>query len=524
MSISTAISRVTGFIRIGAMAYALGATFFAAQYIAANNIPNMIYELVAGGVLSSMFIPIFLEQLTLEGDESASHLASTIFNVGMIALAFVALVATLLPYPFIRSQMLTVPPAALADGIFLFRFFAVQVVFYGAAVIMTGMLNSKRHFLAPAIGPVFNNVVVIITLLAVYVPLHNAGQGYWAKVGLAVGTTLGVVAQMATCLPPLLKLGFKYFFEINLKLPAVRKMGRKMIPLFGYVAVNLIGVTLRNTFATAASSGGIATLNYAWVFYQLPYGILAVALATAVFPEISEDANRKDWAAYREQFARGLRANALLILPAAAMLIALSTPLITLWALTHGKFNMGDVPITAAVLSIWALGLFSFTSYMFTVRGFYSLQDTRTPATTNAFLTILQVGLYALLTVGALGWTGIGLVGIPTADAIFFSLHFVLLLYLLRRRVGGFDVRGIASSVSRVILASAVGGVIAWGIVRITPQLSVGIGVVAQLLVAGVTGLMVSFGLAALMRVRELEIAAQMARRMAGRLLPGSRT
>jgi putative peptidoglycan lipid II flippase len=519
MSVSTAISRITGFIRIGAMAAALGNTFFASSYQAANNLPNLIYELVAGGVLSSMFIPIFLEQIQREGDESASHLASTVFNLTMIALGGVALIATLWPYPFIKTQMWSLPASQLAEAMFLFRFFAIQVVFYGAAIIVTGMLNAKRHFLAPALGPVFNNVVVITTLIA-YIPISNTGNVQLAHIVLAVGTTLGVVAQMVTALVPLRTLGFAYFPEIDLNLPAVRKMGRKMLPLVAYVAVNAVGLSARNSFATKASPNGIASLFYAWVFYQLPYGVLAVALATAFFPEISESANDRDWHRYRQQFAQGLRANALLIIPSAAMLIALSTPLLSL--LVRQQFTLADVPATAQILAAWAAGLFSFTAYMFTVRGFYALQDTRTPATTNTVLTLtVQIGLYAALTLGVLGWPGIGLVGIPVADAVFYTVHFLVLLVLLRKRVGGFNIRSIAWVAARVVVASVVGAWAAATVVGLTPQLSQGLlRIMAQLLLGATAGLAVTFFLAWVFRVRELAIAGQMFRRYVSRLLP----
>jgi putative peptidoglycan lipid II flippase len=521
MSVSTAISRVTGFIRIGAMAYALGGGFFASSYQAANNVPNMIYELVAGGVLSSMFIPIFLETLNDEGDEGASRLASSVFNLAMIALSVIALVATIWPYPFIKSQMLGKSAAQLAEGMFLFRFFAIQVVFYGANIIMAGMLNAKRHFLAPALGPIFNNLVVIATFLA-YVPLRDSGNLQWAHIELAVGTTIGVVAQMSACIPPLLRMKFRYFPVIDLRMPAVRSMGRKMIPLVGYVAVNLVGVSLRNSFATAANDGGIAKLGYAWVFYQLPYGILAVALATAFFPEISDRANAKDWEGFRKQFGRGMRATALLVIPAAAIVAALSTPLVSL--LVRRDFLPSDVPLTASVLAIWAFGLFSFAGYMFAVRGFYSLQDTSTPAKTNTVLTlVVQIGLYALFTLGVMGWRGLGLVGIPAADVAFYTVHMLVLLFLLGRRVGGIDARRLVSTVARVTLASAVGGGVAFAIARLTPQLSVGfLRLVAQITLAAVPGLAVTFALASLMRVSEIAVAGQMLGRYAGRFLPSS--
>jgi putative peptidoglycan lipid II flippase len=300
-----------------------------------------------------------------------------------------------------------------------------------------------------------------------------------------------------------------------------------MVPILGYVVVNLIGVSFRNAYAFRASTqppgAGPSALFNAWNFYQLPYGIFAVALATAIFPELSEHATRGDMPAYRSQFARGLRANAALIIPMAAMLMALAVPLCTLYTVGHGAFTIRDVPLAAGALTVWAAGLLSFASYMFTVRGFYSLQDTRTPMLTNIFATLLQVALYASLTAGALGWSGIGLRGIPAADATVYTLHLLLLLYLLRRKVGGFGIRGFASVAARMAAAALFGGLIAWGFVAATPALTASrFGFLLQLLVAGPLGLAVTYGLATAMRVSELQMAARMARRAFGRFIPGS--
>lgn len=523
MSVFTAISRVTGLIRNWAMGYAIGVTLLTSNYTISNNIPNMIYELVAGGVLSSVFIPIFIERMRAEGREDADRLANSVLNVALIALGLVALIATVFPQPFVWTQTFLSAAADRSDAIFLFRFFAVQIVFYGAAAIFTGILNSHRHFVAPAAAPIFNNMVVIATMF-LYVPFRHDIVA--AKTILGLGTTLGVVAQMAMQIPVLVKLNWRWRPNIDWRHPALRRLGAKMVPVLGYVVVNLVGVSFRNAVAlkapTTPAGAGPGALQYAWIFYQLPYGIFAVALATAIFPELSEHAARKDWTAFKGQFTRGLRANAALILPMAAMLVALSVPLVRI--LAAGEFKAGSVPLVAGVLVVWALGLFSFASYMFTVRGFYAIQDTRTPMMTNVFATLIQVGLYWVLTIGAFGWGGIGLKGIPAGDAIAYTLHFLVLQYILRRRLGGFDLRASASAVARLVLASAVGGALAWAVVQLTPSLgSSRFGFVLQLLAGGTVGLGASYGLARLMRVREMETAAGMLGRAFGRILPGGR-
>lgn len=517
MSVATAVSRVTGFVRTWAMAVALGvqmtssgAVPIASSYNIANNIPNMVYELVAGGVLSSMLVPLFMEQLERKGESAAWRFASQVLSVATLALGLVAVAGTFLPGPFVRTQTFTLAPEQAELSVMFFRFFAIQIVFYGVAAILTGVLNSYRRFLAPAAAPVFNNLVVIVTLLGFYLPFRESNPRL-AITGLAVGTTLGVLAQMAVQLPSLVRLGVRFTPGIDWTDPALRKMGRKMLPVVAYVAVNLVGVSFRNAFALRAFADGSAALQYAWMWYQLPYGIFAVALATAIFPELSEAAARTDWEAYKRHFSSGLRATGLLVIPIAAMLVALAEPVITLYR--AGSFPAEAVALVAGVLRVWGLGLFSFAGFMFLLRAFYSLQDSRTPMITNLLAHGVQIALYWALT-SVVAWGDWRLLGIPAADAVAYSLHFALLAIILRRRVGPLDGRRTLSTLGRVLLASIAGAACAWGMLQATGGLAdLRFGFLAQLLAGGLAGLGVTYGLAALMRVRELSTVSGMLRR-----------
>lgn len=515
MSISTALSRVTGFVRTWATAYALGVTALAASYSVANNIPNMVYELVAGGVISSLFIPVFMERRKLDGEEEAWRYASSLFNLTVLALGIVAILGTVFAEQVVRTQTFRITPAEAQMATDFFKFFAIQVVAYGAGAVISGLLNAQRKFLWPALGPVFNNLVVIVTLLGLYVPTYGHDPDL-AFVILAVGTTLGVFAMFLVQVPSLVRAGVRYTLTIDLKHPGMRAMGRMAVPTLIYVATNVVAVSFRNAYALESSLEGPATLLYAWMFYQLPYGIFAVALATAIFTELSETAGHKDWTAFKAQFAKGLRATALLILPMASMLIALSTPLITLYR--AGRFTAEDVPAVAEVLVWWAAGLFFFASFMYVLKTFYSMQDTLTPMFTNLGLTVVQITLYATLTSGVAGWGGLGLVGIPIADGVFYLLSFGALALILRSRIGGYDIRGITSMTARILVASVIGGAAAWGVASLFAADGSAAVALLRVGVGGVVGLAVSYGVAWMLRVDEVAQGAAMARRAAGRL------
>ncbi|MBI5230988.1 MAG: murein biosynthesis integral membrane protein MurJ [Coriobacteriales bacterium] len=518
MSTATTLSRVTGFVRMWSIAFALGATGLMSAYSVANNIPNMLFELVAGGIISSIFIPMLLEIRAQRSPTESDRFASHVFNLAVVALGVIAFVGTLFPQPFIWTQTFRLSGAEAEQvrsaAEFFFRFFAIQIVIYGAGSIMQARLNASRKYLWPALGPVFNNFVVIGTMFA-YVALREAPGS--ANVVLAVGTTLGVVAIFGVQVPSLIKLGVNWSPGLGLHDPDVRKMLVLAVPSVVYVVASLVGVSFRNASAFAVMPEGPSVLTYAWTFYQLPYGILAVALATAVFTELSEAAGLKDWTAFKDQFSRGLRATGVLMLPASALLVALATPLVTLYRI--GAFGEDAVPIVAGALRWWAAGLIFFAASMYVLRTFYSLKDTRTPAVVNVALTGLQVGLYYVLSTGIGAWAGLGINGIPIADGIFFAVKLVALTWLLRRAIGSFDLRTVAGTYARMLAASVLAAGLAFGIVTLMAPYTPGVaGALTQVFVAGTIGLVAAWLLARLFGVTEVSIVTTMLRRALGRL------
>jgi putative peptidoglycan lipid II flippase len=281
-----------------------------------------------------------------------------------------------------------------------------------------------------------------------------------------------------------------------------------------YVVTNLVAVTFRTNIAVATGEGGQAALRYAWQFYQLPYGIFAVALATAIFPELTERANAIDMGGFKRMFTRGLRSTMVLIMPLAALLATLATPVITMYR--AGRFTASDVPVVADVLMWWALGLTFYAGYMYVLKSFYLLQDTKTPMLTNIVATTLHVGLYALLATGAGLWDGLGIIGVPIADGIFFLLHMTALLVILRRRVGSFDGRSTLKTFLVVALASAGGAAAAWVVALVSNGLlALPGGFLLQLLIAGALGLLTAYGIMTALHVPELsDVFEPLARRL----------
>lgn len=523
MSSLTAMSRVTGFLRIWATAFALGATDLMSAYSVANNIPNMIFELVAGGIIAALFIPSFMDAREDGGDESAWRFASHVFNLAVISLGLIALIGTLWPQPFIWTQTFRLPDGASSELVktaeVFFRFFAIQVVLYGAGSVISGLLNSQRKYFWPAIAPVFNNLFAIATMLA-FAALKDDLQ--LATTVLAVGTTFSVLVMFAVQVPALLRTGVRYSWGLGLHDPAVRKMLRLALPTVVYVLTNLVAVSFRNASALAVSDEGVSVLAYAWVFYQLPYGILAVALATAVFTELSDAAGKKNWVDFKATFARGLRVTGVLMLPTSAVLIALATPLISLYRV--GAFKQEDVPVVAGALRYWAVGLVFYAGTMYVLRAFYSLKDTRTPMLVNFGTTTVHIALYLVLSTGIGSWPGMGINGMPVADVIFFALTFAVLSYLLRKRIGGFDVKGILKSYGLMAVASVLGGAVAFGVSYALATVMDGFtGSLLRVIAGGGAGLAAALAIGRLAGVPEVATATALLGKFARRLDPRSK-
>lgn len=520
MSMLTLVSRVTGLLRAWAMAIALGTSVLGASYSVCNNIPNMIFELVAGGIISSLFIPTFMELRENKSDEDAWRFTNHIFNLTVLSLAVIGIIGTVFPEPFVWTQTFRLPPEKAAVVVpvatYLFRFFALQVVLYGAGAIIFALLNSQRSYFWPAVGPIFNNVVAIAAMLG-FAAMHGHLDGTGVTSGLAPvvlagGTSLAVVVMFAVQLPAVLKTGWRWSWGLGLDDPAIHRLLRLAVPTVIYVATNLIAVSFRNASAFAATpdSNGPAVLTYAWMFYQLPYGILAVALATAVFTELADAAGRQDTEAFRSIFSRGLRATGVLILPTSAVLVALATPLIRLFR--FGAFTAADIPVVAGALRWWAAGLVFYAATMFMLRTFYSLKDTRTPMWANLVLTFgVQILLYWVLSTGIGQWHGIGINGIPIADSIFYLCTSIALAVLLNRRIGDYDARGMMLVYARMGLASVIGALVAWGLATLIANGVPGVpGALLQITVGGVIGIVVALGLGRLLGVTEVAFATQL--------------
>jgi len=519
MVVATTLSRITGFVRTWALAFALGTTAVASAYGTANDVPNMIFELVAGGILTSIFIPTFMDIRKNKGDEAAWRFAGNLMTLVTVILGSIALIGILFPQPIMWTQYFLAGQSGysaelLALASFFFRFFAIQVVFYGAGMIIQALLQAQRKYLWASLGPVFNNLVVIGFLLAAaYMPLNNTT---FTIIGL--GTSLGVLVMFAVMLPSLKKTGFKLYLGINLRDPELHRMLKLALPMILYVACNLIAVSVRNAAAASIGTEAQAVVRFALIWQSLPYGIIAVSVATALFTELSKAASEKNMQEFKTSLIAGLRTTTLLMLPASALLFGLAQPLISLYV--AGRMTAADAAPIVTVLQVWSLSLGFFAAMMYLLRAFYSLLDTWTPAIANLVCTLVQIAGYLLLTGSVLPVAALGVVGIPLADGIYFFLFFIALLLLLRRKIGAFDIRQFFLVFAKMLLVALVVGTVAYaGAHYLTILLGSGrLMAVVIVLICGCAGVIITYVLARLLGIEEVNrFAASAQKRLARR-------
>ncbi|MCU1457091.1 MAG: murein biosynthesis integral rane protein MurJ [Actinomycetia bacterium] len=503
VGLGTAISRLTGFGRVAALAYALGFTRVTDTYNLANETPNMVYELLLGGVLTATFLPLFVQYFERDDDDSTSAVL-TVSVVFLVLLTIAGIVAA--PW-IVRLYTIQVHGATRVAqrhvATNLLRWFMPQMFFYGITALATSLLNARRRFAAPAFAPILNNVVVIAIFLSIPhivsgpLTLTRLEHDYSLIVLLGLGTTAGIAAMALVLLPPLWRAGVRLHWKLQLRHPAVRRVISLSGWTFGYVATNQVALWVVLVLANGRV-GGVSAYLGAYVFFQLPHGLLAVSIITTVAPELASAVTRNDFAELRERFAVGLRLTIAVVLPAAIGFIALSRPLVA-GLLQRGAFSSASAASTSRALAGFAVGLVAFSVYLFTLRLFYSMQDTRTPFLINLFENAANIVL-ALALFPAFGVTGLAL-----AFSGAYILAAVLALFVARRRLGSLDLAALGIGLPRIFLASAVSGFIAW-VVAEAIGWSDGLRALEGLFAGGTTFVVVMVVTCVVLRVPEVAI------------------
>jgi putative peptidoglycan lipid II flippase len=511
MSVGTVLSRVTGVARLAAITAALGIVEsgrLTDTYNLANTAPNIIYELVLGGILTSVFVPVFVELLEKEGRDEAWRVGSAVLNLSLVVLVAVTTLG-IIAAPYIAelySSRLDPTEAARQKDVLtpLLRFFIPQIIFYGLAAITAGLLNAHKRFAAPMYTPILNNLAVIIVFLSFYKAYSDTGVNLETVTGaqlfwIGAGTTLGVALMALAQLPFLRGLG-KYRLTFSAAHPSVRKLARLAKFVVGYVIANQIGYLVAQWLANK-DTGGISAYNSAFMFFMLPHGLFAVSVITALLPSMSAHAVNQRWEDFRERLSVGVRGTVLLILPAAVGFFILGEPIVRL-LIEHGVAGSESTELVSGVLKFFVLGLVPFSLFQLFLRAFYALQDTKTPFLINCG----AVALNTAINIPMFAWLGVR--GLAAGHAIAYVFGVSVQARALSRRVAGLDARRILGSVSRIVAASVIMGLLVWATFVAMDNLIGSAGLLQQailVIVPVAVGVASYLGMALAFRVEELD-------------------
>ncbi len=500
MAVATVVSRVSGLLSKIAILTVLTAALSSSAYTVANTLPNIVFELLIGGVLTSVAIPLLTraQRSDPDGGQEYTQRLVTIALVGLLVATVIAVsCAPLLARLYVsdqqgNDQQLTLLTTQLG------RLLLPQIFFYGIAALFGAILNTKERFAANAWAPVLNNIVVIGVAVVLHIDTHGQpvlANGLPTKelLILGIGTTLGIVLQALVMVPSLVRSGFRFRWRWGWD-PRLTEAGGLVGWAIVYVLLSQVGVVITTRIASGAfsNSSGPTIFSYASLLFQMPYGILGVAVLTAIMPRLSRHAAAGQMREVKDDVSLANRLSVVALLPVSAALIVLGTALSVL------LFEWGHVTQASAVqigLTIggMAIGLVPLAITLVQMRVFYAMKDGRTPTVINGVMVAVRVPLLLASTLLAPKWV---IPGLAMATAVSYIVGAVVGEIWLRARFGPMGTSRVLTTIGKMLVASGVGGAAAFVAVEYTVGLTptsffdavetVALGAVVGLLVIGV--------------------------------------
>ena len=444
------VSRILGFLRETLIAGFYGQSGVTDAYTTAFILPDLLYWLLVGGVLSAAFIPVFSEYIAKGNEDEGWRVASSVVNLILLTLGVFILVGLFFTPQFIRLVVPGFEPKNMVLASHLTRILLIQPLFMALSGLTMGILNSYKIFWPSAVGTVLYNACIIFfgTILA------NPAKPDSIS-GFAVGVVIGAIANFAVQIPALRRVGIRYYPIIDWRHPGVRLIGTLAVPIILSYSLNQIQVVVNNNFGSMLFPGSITSVWWSYRLFQLPVGIFALAIAVATFPTMTEQVALKHWDDFRQTVSNAIRMVIFITVPISAGMIILRFPLIRI-LFEHGQFTAKDTATMAIPLLFFSLGISSQAVIQILPRAFYAIKDTWTPVVLGIIAMAVNV-LAMYLLVGPLAQGGLAF-----ATTIAAFVNMILLFYLLRRRLGQMDGWAMFWTSIKSLVASLFMAVVIW--------------------------------------------------------------
>lgn len=463
-------------------------------YLAAFRIPDLLFNLVAGGALASAFIPPFSALLAADDTRGSWRLATQVINLVFVVIAGLCILAALFAEPLIAATVgVGFDPARQQLTASLMRLMLITPAVFAVSGIVMGILNAHHEFLLPAAAPALYNLAIIGGALFLAPTL--------GVYGLAVGVVVGAILHLLIQVPWLAQRKIEYTPSLGLRDAGVRQVVQLVIPRTAGIAAVQLNFLVNTILASTLPEGRLAALNYAWLLILLPIGVIAQSIATVLFPTFSRLSAMQDLTGLHRAFSTGFRVTLFLTIPASVGLFLLRTQVIML-IFQHGAFTPDSTQQTAAALQFFALGLFAHAGLETITRAFYAMQDTATPVKIGIASVVINIAL-SLILLQPLAQGGLAL-----ANSVATSLEMLVLLFLLRPRLEGIEGRALILSLGKMVIGAAImgGAILAW--INMTAGANLWIVTLPAMLIGG----LVYFVVMVILRSEEIRLAVRLAR------------
>ncbi|MDP9244041.1 MAG: murein biosynthesis integral membrane protein MurJ, partial [Chloroflexota bacterium] len=445
------VARVLGYVRLVVIGNAFGASAELDAFFAAFRIPDLIFQLVAAGALSSALIPIIAALFTTDQEQRAWRVVSTVINLMLLGLAILSIGLFFLA-PFIVPIITPGFEGEQLDRtIELTRIMLLSPVFLSLGAVATSVLNAGGRFAASAIAPIAYNLAIIGGAVILGPTLGVDG--------LALSVVAGSLGHLLVQLRPAARLGFRYTPRIDTSDPEARKALTLMAPRAIGLGVTQITFIVLTSLATLLGEGAVSDFNFAFALLQIPLGIIGVPLGIVLLPSLSREAAVGRESEFAALLTRALRLLIYVMIPIAVFASVAREPIVRL-LFGSGKMEASDLDLIAVTLVGFMVGLTAHALIAVLARAFYARQDTITPVIAAIAAVVINCTLGVVL-VGPLGLPGIAL-----AIAIAAWIEALGLLATLYRRLPHFELRGLGRVAVEALAGSAAAGAVAFLVAR----------------------------------------------------------
>ena len=492
MSVLVIISRITGFARTWGQAMALGVTVVSSCYTVANNLPNMLYELVMGGMLATAFLPVYLSVKEKAGREGSNRYTSNLLSIVVLLMGALTALGIVFAGQVVWTQSFGATSEFDFDlATYFFRFFAIEVVLYALSSVISGVLNAERDYLWSNAAPIFNNIVSTASFF-LYAAFANSNPSL-AILCLAVGNPLGVAIQVVMQLPSLRKHGIRLRPHIDLHDPALKETLSIGIPSLVVTICSFITVSVQNSSALSVTVSGSSIAYYTRIWYTLPYSIFSIPITTAMFTELSNYVSKGDYESTARGVAFGTSKILFTLIPFSLYLMVFSVPLITMMA--GGRFTPDQVELTAQYLVVLSTSLPFYGVCTYQQKVCSSLRRMNLYMVSIAIGSLMQVAFCLILT------PMFGLMMVPLSSLFFFALVDLVNFVSLRRQLGNMGLRAVLVSSVKALALGGLGAGVGYAILfalqtLMGPLQGSALQAVLYALAGGVPAVLVTFGIA----------------------------